>query len=202
MKPDELAGALGDAHQILWERFGDRQSLMSDLPADAVLARARSGESRESIPRLFGLIVTDQLGTADRLEFFRLLDEAAWQEWPRDDRWAILGAFDTWWTFTRSDSEPPLSAGTVLACLAHVEVPLVRWLGPWLEDLDGPGARHLADVVIDQLSDPEWEDRSDQRTQILQWTRSEPVILGLTLVGGVHLDPGDLGRALDAMLES
>jgi hypothetical protein len=77
---------------------------------------------------------------------------------------------------------------------------MVRWLAPWLDDLDGPAARHLATVVITQLPEAEWAAHQDERAQILAWCRSEPVVIGLTVVGGVHLDDGQLSDALDRML--
>ena len=79
---------------------------------------------------------------------------------------------------------------------------MVRWLGPWLDALDGPAARHLARFVIDGPTDPGWEASEDHAGQVLAWARTEPVLFGLTLVGGVHLDDGMLGEALDVLLGS
>jgi len=62
------------------------------------------------------------------------------------------------------------------------------------------GARHLAEVIVSRLPEAEWEGSEDQRSQILGWSRTEPVIIGLTVVGGVHLDDGQLSDALDLML--
>ena len=38
--------------------------------------------------------------------------------------------------------------GGVIGVLVGFGAPMVRWLGPWLDELDGPGAAHLATVVI------------------------------------------------------
>ncbi len=202
MTDNELvpAGAMATAIDALWATFGDRSSLMPYLEADAVMARARTGELKVAIPRLAELVVTDALVGVEPTELFEMLSSADWQSWPAGERSAIGQFADTWWTFTRSDEDPLVEADTVLACLAHLDVPLVRWLGPWLTDLDGPGAGHLATTVIERLTAKGWATRPDERLQILAWTRTEPVIVGLTLIGGVHLDEGQLGQALDLML--
>ena len=56
------------------------------------------------------------------------------------------------------------------------------------------------ETVDTQLPEAEWKSFGDERSQILSWCRSEPVVIGLTVVGGVHLDEGQLGAALDRML--
>jgi hypothetical protein len=195
-----VAGAVDTALERLWDLLGDRSSLFPDLAADAVLARARAGELTAAVPRLFELVTNDQLGDQPIVEPFRLLAENGWQTWLPLQQRAVEEFADVWWTDTRTAETPRFRPGEVLACLAHLDLPLVRWLHPWLDDLDGPGARHLATIVLSQLDEPAWTTRPDARAQILAWTRSEPVVIGLTLVGGVHLEPGQLGSALDLML--
>lgn len=192
--------ALDEAVDRVWDVLGDRNSLLSVLADDAVMARARAGEAKHALPRLLELAVVDELEHLSITEPFDLLDAAGWTAWPDTERRSVEGLVDTWWTWTRTAIDPTINPGRVLACLCRLGVPQVRWLGPWLEDLDGPPARHLADVIISQLPEPEWEGFEDQRSQILGWTRTEPVIIGLTVVGGVHLDEGQLGDALDLML--
>lgn len=196
----ELAGELGRTVDALWTALGDRSSLFPALPDDAALARARAGEVKDAMPRLLELAIS---GSAERMaitEPFDLMREAGWTTWPAGQRRAVEDVVDTWWEWVRGSVEPTMSTGLVLACLCRLGVPLVRWLGPWLDDLDGPGALRLAEVVIDQLPEPEWESIPDQRSQILAWCRTEPVIVGLTVVGGVHLEDGQLSAALDLML--
>lgn len=195
-----LAGELGRAVERLWDVVGDRTSLFPDLPDDAALARAGAGELKEAIPRLLELAIG---GGAERMaivEPFDLLRDADWTKWPAAERQAVEDVADTWWEWTRRSNDPRPAPGLVLSCLCRLGVPPIRWLGPWLDDLDGPAARHLADVVVSQLSEPEWAPIEDQRQQILAWCRSEPVVIGLTVVGGVHLDEGQLSDALDQML--
>lgn len=192
--------ALTEAIERVWDALGDRTSLMPSLLDDAVMARARTGETKEAIPRLLELAIVDQLEHLNITEPFELLAEAGWRRWPDQERRAIEALLDTWWTWTRTAIEPTVQPGRVLACLCRTGIPQVRWLGPWLDDLDGPPAQHLAEVIISQLPEPEWEGAEDERSQILGWSRTEPVVIGLTIVGGVHLDDGQLSDALDLML--
>lgn len=192
--------ALVEAIDRMWNELGDRTSLFPSLADDAAMARAHAGEAMQAVPRLLELAVTDQLEHMSIVAPFELLAESAWRTWPDRERRAIEALLDTWWTWTRTAIEPTVQPGRVLACLCRTGIPQVRWLGPWLDDLDGPPAQHLAEVIISQLPEPEWEGCEDQRSQILGWSRTEPVIIGLTVVGGVHLDDGQLSEALDLML--
>ena len=82
----------------------------------------------------------------------------------------------------------------------HHMLGVLRQPKPLLVGLEGAGALHLADLAIGGLGSSAWDQQPDRRGQVLGWLASEPVILGLTLVGGVHLDDGQLGAALDVML--
>ena len=195
-----LRGELGASVDRLWSVLGDRESLFPELPDDAALARARAGELVEAMPRLLELAIGGGLERVVITEPFDMLREADWTTWSVDRRVAIENVVDTWWTWTRTAIESDHSPGLVLACLCRLGVPQIRWLGAWLEDLDGPAAGHLAEVVIGQLPEPEWEGFDDERSRILGWCRTEPVIIGLTVVGGVHLEEGQLSAALDLML--
>lgn len=195
-----LEGELGRAIDELWAVLGDRTSLFPDLPDDAALARVRNGELKAGLPRLLELAIGGEAVNMAITEPFDLLRAADWTGWPGVERQAVEGVVDTWWEWTRGSNDPQPSPGLVLACLCRLGVPVVRWLTPWLDDLDGPAARHLAVVVIDQLPEAEWAVVEDEREQILAWCRSEPVVIGLTVVGGVHLDDDQLSHALDRML--
>lgn len=192
--------ALVGAVERVWDELGDRNSLFPSLADDAAMARAHAGEAKQAIPRLLELAVADQLAHMSIVEPFGLLAEVDWRRWPDSERRSVEALLDTWWTWTRMAIDPEVSPGRVLACLCRTDIPQIRWLGPWLDDLDGPPAQHLAEVIIGQLPEPEWEGQEDQRSQILGWTRTEPVVIGLTIVGGVHLDEGKLSAALDLML--
>ena len=194
------AGALGAALDRVWDELGDRDSLFPELPDDAALARAASGEVMAAMPRLLELAIS---GAAPRMavtEPFDLLRDAGWSSWSVAQRSVIVDLADIWWEWTRSSIDPTPPPGIVLACLSRLGLPMVRWLKPWIDDLDGPAAGHLAEVVISQLPEPEWAGVDDERRQILSWCRSEPVVIGLTVVGGVHLEEGQLAAALDLML--
>ncbi len=195
-----LEGELGRAIDQAWDVLGDRESLFPDLPADAALARARAGELKAALPRLLELAIGGDPGRMAITEPFDLLRQAEWTTWDDAERRAIEAVVDTWWAWVRTSVDPPLPVGLVLACLCRLAVPNVRWLGPWLDDLDGPAAVRLAEVAIDQLPQPEWQPIPDERDQILAWCRSESEVVGLTVVGGVHLEPGQLSDALDRIL--
>jgi hypothetical protein len=192
--------ALDEAIDRVWDALGNRNSLFPSLPDDAAMARAHAGETKQATPRLLELAVFDELEHMTIVEPFEMLAEAGWRSWPDTERRAVEALLDTWWTWTRTAIEPTVGPGRVLACLCRTGISQVRWLGPWLDDLDGPPAQHLAEVIITQLPESEWEGWEDQRSQILGWSRTEPVIIGLTVVGGAHLDDGQLSQALDLML--
>lgn len=183
----------------LWDLFSDRSSLLSDLPADAVLARADGGELRYCLPRLLELLVRDELGDVEGFSIARRLDQASWQQWDRRQREALEEFFDTWWMLVRAfDGGKP--AGDVLGVLVHLGVPLVRWLGPWVEDFDGPGARHFAAMIIEGPSNDAWGIDPDLWTQVEGWASTETCIFGITMVGGIHLNDGQLSEVLDRLI--
>lgn len=192
--------AMTEAIERVWDALGDRTSLFPTLPDDAAMARAKAGEAKEALPRLLELAVTGNLMRVEVTEPFDVLSDLSWTTWPDTQRRAVEELLDTWWEWIRTAIEPETSPGLVLACLCRVDLPQVRWLGPWLDDLDGPPAQHLAEVIVSQLPEPEWSGIEDQRSQILGWARTEPVVIGLTVVGGVHLSDGQLSAALDLML--
>lgn len=186
--------------RALWTTFGSSDSLLPDLAFDAVLARADHGEFPESVPRLFELGTAPGADPDMAVAVFDRLEGQDWSNWPDGRRRPVEHLLDQWWAMLLR-AEPGVPAvHEVLAALVRLNQPVIRWLQPWLEDLDGPGARHLALLVINELSSPRWAEVPDRREQVLAWTRSEPVLMGLTLVGGVHLEPGELSEALDRML--
>ncbi len=184
----------------LWTIFAPKDSLLPDLAFDAVLARADHGEFSACLPRLLEIVTLPEADPEHAIAVFDRLELAAWTDWPDHERRPVERLLDLWWSteLALEPGNPPLH--DVLAALARLDQPLGRWLQPWLEDLDGPGARHFVALVDDQLSSERWAEVPDRREQVLAWTRSEPAIMGMTLVGGVHLDPGQLGEALDRML--
>lgn len=194
---NEMMAATLDA---LWAALGPEDSLLEELAADAVLARARHGELRACLPRLLELATAAGASPELAVATFDLLERNDWDQWPRRERALVEAHLDQWWLTTLYLEPESPALHEVLGALVQLEIGVRRWLDPWLVELDGAGARHLVALVADGLSSPHWAQRPDQRTQVLAWTRSEPVIVGLTLVGGVHLGPGELGRALDRML--
>lgn len=188
----------------LWATMTDQYGLLPELDHDAVLARANRGELLAATPRLVDLLVGARLEVADAAA---LTGRLGGHDWDRVRRAAVEESLDAWWweTLQRSPGEhlEPYRPEVVLGVLAAYDAPMVRWLGPWLAQLDGPGAQHLAAVVLggpDGLSGPAWSGREDRARQVLAWAGTEPVVNGLTLIGGIHLDDGVLGAVLDRLI--
>ncbi len=195
-----LDAAIGD----LWSLMADDYGLLPDLALDALLARADRGELVAATPRLVELTVTQTLDVADAAA---VVERFGGHGWEPAERVAVGEALDAWWleTLRRHPGEhpEPYRPEVVLGVIVGFGAPMVRWLGPWLDELDGPGAVHLSEVVLggpDGLSGPAWTGKEDEARQVLAWARTEPVVTGLTLVGGVHLGDGMLGDVLDRLL--
>ena len=207
MSPDGVNKPIGEALDEIRTLVDSRNALLDLLDADAILARVDQAASADavvefvnSLPRLLELLVTDDLGAVRPWEITRRFPGQGWLEWSPLLRAAVATVFDQWWLTVLSahPSRPPV--GDVLATLVALELPLSRWLHPLLHSLDGPGARHLLDIVMGELEGDGWEEHDDERQQILAWCRTEPVVMGVTLVGAVHLDEGRFGDLLDALL--
>ncbi len=195
---------LTDAIEALWAMMADDYGLLPDLAVDAVLARADRGELVLASPRLIELTVGHELTVAEAAAVVGRLGP---HPWSAAERAAVTEALDAWWleTLKRQPEEQDerYPTGVVLGVLVGFGAPMVRWLGPWLEELDGPGASHLAEVILggpDGLAGPAWADKTDEANQVLAWARTETVINGLALVGGTHLADGVLDRVLDRLI--
>lgn len=184
---------------MLRQEFPTDRVLVHELAADAALAVATS-DLEASLARLFELVALDELEDRNAYEVFDLLNQADWLEWDMPAVQAITGWADAWW-LTVLKSEPELiSAGAVLGHLTHLGLPMVKWLRVWLDELDGPGARHLASFLIDGSDHDGWNGRSDERRQVLAWARSETVVNGLMMIGAAHLAPGQMAMILDKVI--
>lgn len=176
----------------------DPASLIGDLPLDAVLARARGGDVTACVPRLLELAVTGEVTRPSDAFAAVAADQDSWD--PARAR-AVEAVLDAWWaTVCRVYPFAP-GVDEVLAGLACFDLPLVRWLHPWIEQFDGPGIEHLADLVLEGLHASAWADRPDARSQILGWTRTEPVVMGVALVGGTHLEHDRFSAVLDVLID-
>ncbi len=181
--------------------MADDYGLLPELALDAVLARADRGEVVIAAPRLVDLLVDHELSVEQACEVTaRLADH----RWDAAQRAAIEEVLDAWWqetlTLEQGQHRLPYTPDVVLGVLVGYDAPLVRWLDPWLTDLDGPGATHLAGVVLDGLGGPAWDGKSDLADQVQGWARTEAVINGLALIGGTHLDDGVLSDVLDRLI--
>lgn len=195
---------LADAVERLWAVMANDYGLLPDLAIDAVVARADRGELEAATPRLVELVIGSNLTVADAASVLHRLGR---HRWDPARRAAVCEVLDAWWleTLRRPPGEhpDPYRPEVVLGVLVGFGAPMVRWLGPWLAELDGPGAAHLAAVVLgglNGLTGPAWEGKEDEARQVLAWAATEPVVNGLTLIGGTHLDDGVLSDVLDRVI--
>ncbi len=167
---------------------------LADNSPETWLALADTGELDRVTPLLLGALLD---GT--------LPDEASsglLGRWHPDvaGRSAELVEFaERWWAEALWGPEDQ-PAHPVLAEIVHLGEPMARWLQPWLDDLDGEPAVHLATAVLADWEAPGFAGLPDLREQCRSWAATEPVVFGLTLVGGVHLDGGVLGDVLDRLV--
>ncbi len=193
-----------EARDRLWAEMAEDYGLFPELAPDAALARADTddaGAMAVAAPRLISL-VTDQEATVEEAAIMvERLGETSWSD---RQRLLVAEALDAWWhqtLMTPPGEQPaPWTTDTVLGVLVGFGAPMVRWLEPWLAQLDGHGAAHLATVVLNGLDGPAWTGKTDQAGQVLAWARTETVVNGLTLIGGVHLDDDVLSDVLDALI--
>ncbi len=192
---------LRSAQAGLWDTMAEDYGLFPDLAFDAVMARAERGELVTATPRLVELLVDQQLSVMDSAAVVSTLGD---QRWDNGRRAALEEVFDAWWQETLllepGEHQPPFTPEVVLGVLVGYGAPMVRWLAPWLVELDGPGAAHLAAVVLGGLDGPAWRGKADQAGQVIGWARTETVINGLALIGCTHLDDQILSDVLDRLI--
>lgn len=217
---------LDQAMASIWAWFDD-YGILQSLAADAVLARARRGELMLGTPRLLQLLIDDALSVSDASLVARSLAEGQWEPAQRAQ---IDEVFDAWWYEAlnlevgehRSNQLgqrfiPGVALGILAQYSNHLagphSAPMVRWLDAWMAALDGPAAIHLATAIVaipeeQQWAVEAWHGQADARQQFLAWARSEPILNGLTLIGGTHItlhavsdpDAPALGDVLDELL--
>lgn len=179
--------------------------LLPGLPFDAALARLdradSSPEAARCVPRLVELMVEHRLSVDEAGVVVDRFSLGAWTD--RQYR-AVLNVLDAWWlqALRREPGEHHLEypPSVVLGLVAGTGARMSRWLGVWIDELDGPGARHLADTILGGLNGPSWQGKDDEAEQVLGWARTEAVVNGVALVGAVHLEPEVVGRLLDRLL--
>lgn len=175
--------------------------LFPHLETDAVLARADDGGLTQAVPRLLDLLTAGQVSVADGATIASMIGSYPWAV---EQRILIEETFAAWWleTLMRSPGEhtEPFTPDAVLGILVGYDPSMIRWFEPWLFELDGPGAAHLATMVLDGLDGPAWVGKDDEASQVLGWARTETVINGIALIGGTHLDDDVLSDVLDRLI--
>lgn len=179
--------------------------LLPVLPIDAALARLGDADTKSEamryVPRLVELVVGHGLEIDQAVD---TVDRLARGRWADQWRTAVVEVLDQWWiqALRRDPGDQPVRypASVVLGVVSGFGSRMSRWLAPWIDELDGPGAQHLADTILGGLEGPAWRGKDDEATQVLGWARTEPVVTGVSLVGAVHLDADISDRLLDRLL--
>ncbi len=195
---------LTEALDRAWTAMAETYGLLPDLAIDAVLARFDRGEVAEAAPRMLQLLVGQELAVETAADVVVRLGD---RPWSTGQLVAIQDVLDAWWREVLmtepGDHTAPYTPEVVLGVLAGFDAPMVRWFEPWIAELDGPGAIHLASIIVagtDELTEAAWVDKADQADQLFGWARTETVINGLALVGGTHLDDDLLSETLDRLI--
>lgn len=146
---NDRSNRLRAASAALWELMGDDYGLLPDLPADVVLVRATGDELTLTVPRLLELLVQHHVSVEQAGDIIARIANATWDS---RQRAAIEELLDAWWLETLmlepGEHAYPFTPEVVLGVLAGYDAPMIRWFEPWLAELDGPGALHLASIVL------------------------------------------------------
>lgn len=197
----QRSNRLQAAIDALWSTMAEEYGLLPDLAFDAVVARADRGEWSEASPRLLQLLIEQELSIPDAVT---VVDRSRINAEVGPTRPLVEEVFDAWWQQTLmiepGQHDEGYGPDVVLGILVGYGAPMVRWFEPWLIELDGPGAAHLAKIVLDGLDGPAWHGKADQAGQVLGWARTETVVHGLALIGGTHLDDEVLSDVLDRLI--
>lgn len=198
------SNTLTEALERAWATMADDYGLLPDLAVDAVLSRFDRGEVVAATPRLLELLVAQELSVATAADLVVRLGD---RPWSASQLVAIQDVLDAWWLEVLmqepGEHAEPFTPEAVLGILAGFDAPMIRWFEPWVPELDGPGAVHLASIVVagrDQLTEAAWSEKQDCADQLFGWARTETVINGLALIGGTHLDDELLSETLDLLI--
>ncbi len=211
--PGRAATAVGSSRSArllaaidrLWSTMAPAEGdfgLIPQLAFDALWSRAVRDEFETATPRLAELLIGGSL-TIEQADV--VVTHFGSHRWSTVDRGrTVEELLDAWWAETlaleSAEHTPGYGPDVVLGVLAASGSSMVRWLHPWLTALDGPAAGHLAHTVLRGLSGPAWDGRGDEAAQVLAWAKTETVVNGMALIGGTHLDDGQLSELLDALL--
>lgn len=190
---------LQEALDLLQVEFPTDRALSGELAADVLLALATT-DLDDVLVDLLTLATDGQLEDRYAFEIFDLLRDTSWIEWDMPAVQAIVRWADAWW-LTALRMLPELAdAGAALGQLVHLDLGMVKWLRVWLDELDGYGAQHLANFLIEGSDHPGWNGYDDERAQVRAWAQSETVVNGFTMIGGVHLEEGRMTKVLEEIV--
>ncbi len=193
-------GAIGEAIESVWQTFGRADGLITYLAPDAAWVRAQSGELMQCLPRLLELWANNELEGGPAAHDLLATVRDSWGELTSPQARSVEALADVLWEQVLTSYPSTPTADELLGQLVCLGLPMVRWLDPWLGSLDGPGAKQLADSILRPSNSEAWQLEPDYRQQLEGWAATEPVVIGLTIVGGVHLDDGDLAGLFDRLI--
>lgn len=190
---------LQDALDLLQVEFPTDRALSGELAADVLMVLAAT-DLEDVLVDLLTMASDGELGDRYAYEIFDLLRAAEWTEWDMPAVQAIVRWADAWWLTALRMVPDFADAGAALGQLVHLGLGMVKWLTVWLEEIDGFGAEHLANFLIDGSDHPGWNGYDDERAQVRAWAQSETVVNGFTMIGGVHLEEGRMAKVLDEII--
>ncbi len=184
---------------LLRVEFPTDRALSGELGSDALFALA-STDIESVLVDLLTLAGDGLLGDRYAYEIFDLLNDAGWADWDMPAVQAIVRWADAFWLTALRMMPENADAGAALGQLVHLDLGMVKWLAVWLDELDGYGAEHLANFLIEGSDHPGWDGYEDERAQVRTWAQSDTVINGFTMIGGVHLPAGRMEQVLDEIV--
>ncbi len=186
--------------QPLWDAFGTEFGLLPELALDAVLARYRQGEPA-CIPRIIELVCSRSVTVTESAAALRVLDL---EPLSSTQRRMVESVLDRWWLLALSVPNENGGVTDTLGILAGFGASVQRWLHVWLENFDGLGASLFVEAVLgyndDLPASGAWLDKQDEWTQFRQWCRSEPTVMGFTLLGGSHVRDSEMTAVLELIV--
>ncbi len=183
-----------------WRARDQDRSLWDELPPDAAAARFSAGDqSPAGLLRLVELI-TEPGRAAEAGPLIDLVIAAEPASDPDFDLAELVGdVAPVWWAQALFSHPGPDNIVDVLAATVALTGGIDPQLRVWLADLDGPAACHFADAVTTEFASDLWSD-DDWPTRARTWARTDAAVNGITLIGGVHLEPGQLSAVLDRII--
>jgi hypothetical protein len=188
---------------------GDLRSLPSNVVDkyiwDAIHHTGDEHDFKHFLPRVYELVASGELPTADPEMAIGRLAQAGWSEWPEPERQPVLRLLDAIWEDTMTLPQPPIGIEELVCGLDLAFDGVPPQLTRWRHDPRPTAKRRLAEFVIANadelpnrsLSDSWWSGAGEK--EVVTW-----LLAGETLeclVAAVRDDPNDEAtqRAVDVL---